>query len=316
MDQKVTLTVLGLLVAATTARADVGVVVAGEATMQPMLVRQLEGWLKKHNHTLVANPMPAEAVNTLTDCFVIEDEGCAKGVIEKRAKAKSIIFARVELQAGGDIDKTVTVTAYWFEGGQKMGSARKFCERCNESSLRATADDVMSQLMKSAPQAVGKLKLTSSPAGASCAIDGKPVSPTPLELDLAPGDHEVVLTRDRHRTEKRKVAVTAGETTALEVAMVAVDGKRSSTLLPVVTIGVGVAMIATGGVLLAIDKDRGPDQPEFIRDTAPWGVGIGLGGVLAVGGGLLWYRATKKSESQPIASVGRAGAVLGWAGSF
>lgn len=309
------LTIVMILAAtAARARADVGVVVAGEATMQPMLVRQLEGWLKQHGHTLVADPLPADAINTLTDCFVIEDEACARGVIEKRGRAKSILFARVELQAGGDINKTMTVTAYWFENGQKAASARRFCERCNEASLQTTTDDMMTQLIKSTPQSAGRLKLTSTPSGAACTIDGKPAGPTPLEQDLAPGDHEVIVTREHHRREKRAFAIKANETTAVDVALIAEEPRRP--LLPLITIGAGVAMIATGGVLLVIDKDKGPDQPEFIRDTAPWGVGIGIAGVLAVGGGVLWYRAAHQRESHPVAAVGREGGYIGWAGRF
>lgn len=309
-------TLLVLLLLVGTARADIGVVVAGEATMQPMLVRQLEGWLTQHGHTLVPNAMPADAINTLTDCFVIEDEPCARAVIEKRGRTKSIIFARVELQAGGDIDKTITVTAYWFQDGQKVASARRFCERCNEATLKSTADDLLAQLIKGGPKTLGRLKLTSNPTGAACAIDGKPAGSTPLEQDIAPGDHEIVVTRNRHRAEKRQIQIKPGETSSIEVALAELHDQPKGTLLPVVTMGAGVAMIVTGGVLFAIDQDKGPDEPEFIRNTAPWGIGIGIGGVLAVGGGYLWYRTTKNHESRPVAAVSRTGSFVGWAGSF
>lgn len=312
------LVVLSLLIAARTARAEIGVVVAGEATMQPLLVRQLEGWLKQHGHTIVPNAMPMDAINTLTDCFVIEDETCARGVIEKRARTKSIIFARVELQAGGDIDKTVTVTAYWFENGQRIASARRFCERCSEATLKTTADDLLAQLIKGTPKALGRLKLTSNPVGASCAIDGKPIGATPLEQDVQAGDHQLVVTHDNHRVEKRTIQIKPGETASIELSLV-VEIKQapsSGTLLPLVTMGAGVALLATGAVLFAVDKDKGPDQPEFIRDTAPWGLGLGLGGALAVGGGYLWYRSRKNHESRPVATVGPSGGFVGWAGSF
>jgi len=78
-----------LLMLSTTAAyagGDIGVVVTGEATMQPQLAAQLEGWLRQHGHQLIASPLPPEAVNTLIDCFVIEDENCARGVIDKRAQ--------------------------------------------------------------------------------------------------------------------------------------------------------------------------------------------------------------------------------------
>ena len=62
--------------------------------------------------------------------------------------------------------------------------------------------------------------------------------------------------------------------------------------------------------------DKGPDQPEFIRDTATAGVLVGIAGVAAVGGGFLWYRMTKNRESRPVATAGRDGAYIGWQGRF
>jgi hypothetical protein len=312
------LVLLLVLAFANTASADIGVVVAGEATMQPQLVRQIESWLKKKGHTLVAVPMPSDAIATLIDCFVIEDEACARGVIEKRGRAKSIIFARVDVQAGGDIERTVTVAAYWFEKGVKVGSARRFCERCNDATLRSTADDLMTQLEKAVPLATGKLKLTTSPTGAAVAIDGKALGEGPLDREIPEGTHELTITRERHRTETRTITIKAGETTSVDVTLsTSTDGGGGSkNWMPLATIGIGAALIVTGGVMLAMDQDKGPDEPEFIRDTAPAGVVLGIGGILAVGGGVLWYRMTGKRESAPLATVRGDAAYLGWQGRF
>lgn len=306
-----------VLALSSTATADVGVVVAGEATMQPQLVRQIEGWLKKRGKTVVPVPMPSDAIATLIDCFVIEDEACARGVIEKRGRAQSIVFARVDVQAGGDIERTVTVAAYWFEKGQKLGSARRFCERCNDATLATTADDLMAQLEKVIPVATGKLKLTSNPPGASCQIDGKSLGPTPIERDIPEGSHQITITRERHRTETRTVAIKAGETTSVDVALVSEGGGNKPTkLLPLAAIGVGAALILTGSIMVAIDQDKGPDEPEFIRNTGPAGVGFAVAGVAVLAGGVLWYRMTGQKESQPVATGGRDGAYVGWLGRF
>lgn len=307
------LVIIALLFAPSLARADeVGVVVTGEATMQPPLVKQVETWLKSHGHTLVAVALPSDAINTLVDCFVIEDEGCARGVIEKRGRAKVIVYARVDVQAGGDIEKTVTVTAYWFEKGQKAVSARKFCERCTDATLKTTADDLMSALVKAAPQSTGKLKLTSNPIGASCTIDGKPAGATPVDKDIPPGPHEITVERERHETARRSITVKAGEVTAVDVALVEVKAKPR--LLPLIAMGAGAAMIVTGVVMLAIDQDKGRDQPLFIRNTGPAGVGILAGGVVVAGAGFLWYRMTrgKAHESQPVVAIAHDSAYLGW----
>jgi hypothetical protein len=311
------LLVLVLLFAPRLAHAEqVGVVVTGEATMQPQLVKSLETWLKSQGHELVGSPLPPDAINTLVDCFVIEDEGCARGVIEKRAKSKVVVFARVDVQAGGDLDKTVTLTAYWFEKGEKAVSARKFCERCTDATLTTTANDLLVSLAKAAPHPTGKVKVTSTPAGASCEIDGKPVGSTPIDQDITPGPHEIIVVRERHETEKRSVTVTAGETTTVDVALVEKRASGGKRLYPAIAMGVGGALIATGVVMVLIDEDEAPDKPMFIRNTGPSGAGIAIGGLAVAAGGYLWYRMTGKRESAPVAAIGHDSTYVGWQGRF
>ena len=75
-----------------------------------VLAGQLDTWLRQHGYNLVSAPLPPDAINTLIDCFVIEDEGCARKVVEKRAKSKSVVFARVEVQQTAQSERTVTLT--------------------------------------------------------------------------------------------------------------------------------------------------------------------------------------------------------------
>src|SRR5690242_12538281 len=103
IDMRTLLPALAIVLAAATAQADdrtksdgaaAGVVVTGEATLQPQLVAQLEGWLREHGHPLVSSALEPDAINTLIDCFVIEDQSCARSLVEKRSKAATIVFAR------------------------------------------------------------------------------------------------------------------------------------------------------------------------------------------------------------------------------
>ncbi|MDQ3367315.1 MAG: PEGA domain-containing protein [Myxococcota bacterium] len=308
--------VLGLLVwMSSTVQADVGVVVIGEATMQPQLAAQLEGWLRQHGHQLVAAPLPPDAINTMIDCFVLEDENCATLVVKKRAKAQAVVFARVDLEAGAtDSERTVTLTAYWFDKARDAIAARRFCERCTDLTLRSTADELMTALTSAIRKDAGHLKLTSSPLGARVLVDGKPVGVTPLDYDLAAGTHQIKVERDG-REELRDVTIRSGETTVVDVALPRQGGGR---VLPLALIGGGGALLVTGVLLFALDEDvpsaRGA-QPEFYRDTAPAGVGLMIVGGLVTGLGA-YFMVTSGSSSAPVAAIASDSAYVGWAGRF
>lgn len=297
------------------ASADVGVVVVGESTMQPQLAAQLDSWLRKHGHQVVAAPLAPDAINTIIDCFVVEDEPCARKVVEKRSKAQSVVYARVDLQPGGAAnERTVAVTIYWFEKGKDAIAERRFCERCTDLTLRSTADAAISALAGATIKDVGRLKLTSSPRGARVSVDGKPVGVTPIEYDLAPGDHQVTLSHDSGSTQ-RDVVIRRGETTLVDVAL---DDGGSTRLLPKLLVGGGAALLVTGVVLFAIDEDEpapvGP-QDEFYRNSAPAGVGLALTGAVVGGiGAYLWL--SSRSKGAPVAAVSSHSGFIGWAGQF
>lgn len=320
-----TFILLSILLAASAARAagggtdEVGVVVTGESTMQPQLASQLEGWLKKHGHKLAPAPLATDAVNQIIDCFVLDDELCARKIVEKRSKAKAVVYARVDVQPGGDEGHTVTLFAYWFEKGHPAVAERRYCERCTDEMLRTTADDLMVALVSAGQKdTLGHLKLTSMPAGARIRVDDIPIGVTPLDYDLPSGPHKVAIQHTGHQSEQRDVAIRHGETTTVDVPLVAEPTKPRSkkTLLPLGVMGVGGALVVTGIIMVAIDQDPGPDQPFEIRNTGPSGVGIGIAG-LAVGvGGYLWYRSMTKHESAPIAAITRDSAYVGWLARF
>ena len=124
------LLVLAVVASAHVAHADgnvtVGVVVNGEATMQAPLVAQVESWLRGHGHQLQPTPLPPDAINRLVDCLVLEDQKCARNLIEKRARTESLIFARVDVSAG-DAGRDITLTAYWFVKGHNAAAERRVC---------------------------------------------------------------------------------------------------------------------------------------------------------------------------------------------
>jgi hypothetical protein len=90
---------------------------------------------------------------------------------------------------------------------------------------------------------------------------------------------------------------------------------HSSRVVPALVLGAGVAVLATGAVLIAIDQDDDGSRPHY-RDTAVLGVGVAIGGAAVSGvGGYLLYR-TRHTSSVPVAAVSRDMAYVGWLGQF
>jgi PEGA domain-containing protein len=304
-----------------TARADeVGVVVTGEATIQPQLSAQLEGWLTKHGHQLAPAPLSPDAINTMVDCFVIEDETCARKVVDKRSKSPSLVFARIDVAPGNTaLDRDVAVTIYWFEKDRSFVAKRKKCPKCTEPALRATADELIAALAVDAHK-VGQLKCTSNLAGADVAVDGRKVGVTPLDHPLAPGKYTIVVGTERRGEETRTVEVKAGEVTTIDVPLHVTDidnggGTHRSRILPIAVIGVGAGLAITGGVLLAIHQPPGIDSPLQRHNTAPAGIGFGVAGLAVAAAGTVWFMASG-TKSAPVAALSHDGAYLGWVRAF
>ncbi|MCW5802054.1 MAG: PEGA domain-containing protein [Deltaproteobacteria bacterium] len=297
---------------------EVGVVVTGEATIQPQLAHQLELWMTKTGHKLVATPLAPDAVNAIIDCFVIEDEPCARQVFDKRSKTGTIVYARADVQAGSTaMERDVALTAYWFDrSANTLVSKKKRCERCNEDKLRAAADELANELAATAGK-VGHLKCKSDPVGADVSVGNRKIGVTPLEQPLAPGTYKVVVGQ-----ESRDVTVVAGQTVDVDISLPfrgggRGGGKRSRT--PAIGVmAAGVALLATGVVLFAMDEDikeSGP-QPRTFNDTAPLGVGLAITGVVVTGVGAYLYGKKPSRRSSPVGAVTPNGGFVGWAGRF
>lgn len=317
------LAVAMLALAAAPARGDdsVGVVVTGEAMMQPQLTAQLETWLRMHGHELVSTPLPPEAVSALIDCFVLEDQGCARKVVEQRAKADSIVFAQVNVTSTEAApERAVTLTAHWLDKGKTARSERRTCERCTDVSMRKAADELMAALTgDDGPR--GRVKLRSRPDGATVSIGGQPIGETPLAHRLPPGMHELVFELEGRPAEKRIVTIDKGQVRTVTVAFPS-PPLSSRQKLGIGAIAGGVAL-GIGGALLITVLD-GDDDPtitmdpgkRYYYDTAPAGVALAASGALVVGAGVYLLVTKPSRRSVPTAAVVPGGGVVGWAGRF
>jgi hypothetical protein len=303
---------LALVLWTVPAHADgVGVVVTGDATIQPQLAAQLEDWLRQRGHLLVPSPMPADALNTLIDCFVIEDLACARAIVEKAAKAPMVVFAKVDISDSQSGMRDVTITAYWFETGTNATAVRRTCERCTDESMRTTTDDLMSTLAGKGRAEVGRVSLTSTPAGAEVKLDGKRVGVTPLTTAVPPGEHSFTMTLAGHADARGRVTVPRGETAELAVELTA--AKR--TRLPYAAIGAGSALILVGIVLVATSEEDTGEKPTY-RDTTALGVGLSVVGLAAAGAGVYLLLRGEPRASGPSVAIVPGGAYVGWARTF
>jgi len=276
------LIVAGVLAATSVARADhAGVIVTGEATLQPQLNAQVQSWLAHHGHELVAAPLDPEATSTLIDCFVIGDDTCARNLVEQHGRADTVVFARVDSTPNPESDGTrdVQVLAYWLQKGHAPIAERRLCERCTDKLMRAATEDVMAALVA--------LRTTHDPS-------------------LTVADAQTAAAISEPASANAAVSAPVDD-----------DRGRARKVLPYALLGGGAALAITGGVLIAANQSPDPhgvQQPTYRDTTTPGVVLLVIGAGAAAAGGYLWWHDSK--HGAPIAAASHDSAVIGWAGRF
>ncbi len=145
------LVVLALMTAVSAARADtspddrIGLVVRGTAGLRGRLEDHLAKQLRREGFSAVDAPMSRDALDTLGNCFIIEDIQCARGVVDARAKTPRLLYARVE-QSGG----SVTVDLTWFTAGGEPLAEQMKCDDCGET-FTDQVNPLVRQLAAKAP---------------------------------------------------------------------------------------------------------------------------------------------------------------------
>jgi hypothetical protein len=312
------LLVLGL-VSVAHAGAHVGVVVVGEPTKQRTVKVQLESWLEQHGYAPMRAPLAADAQKTLLDCFVIEDMACARGTFEKRSKADSIVFARIELGA----DREISLTGYWLAKSRDAVAEKRLCRRCDDAELRKTIDQLMTVLV-GASMGGGRLEIHTKPEGQAIVLDGQAIGNAPVERTVVAGPHQIKVVRDGRDVATKAVTIEAGASASVSLRAdepSPVDTRpppppppeQPSRVLPAALIGAGVVGLAAGGVYFYYGHKSGPSEPRIYPYATRDGVIATVAGAASViVGGVLWFR----GGSAPTVAITPSGASLGWAGSF
>jgi hypothetical protein len=309
---KSALVLLALLVAAGAARADsdggVGVVVTGapvggNTSLQLDVASHLEAWLRKHGHTIVPSPLSKDAINTIANCFQLDDLKCARGVVEARSKAESVVFARIEPSG-----KDLTFTTYWFVKGHEVISERRVCEQCADDDWQSLSDTMMKTLAQSQIE-TGKLSLDSEPSGLIVMIDNSEVGATPYDHELPVGRHSVALTQAGVIVAKKDIEIHEGKTKRL---MIETGVEHHSRLGPAILLGAGIALIGGGGISLYYGLQNGKwSYPQ----ATPVGIGmIAAGAGATIGGAILLSQSGRTAA--PVAAITPDSAYIGWVTRF
>jgi hypothetical protein len=293
--------------------AGVGVIVTGEPALQASVLTQVQGWLQERGYELVAAPFEPAAANTFTDCFIIEDMACARGVFESRARPDNVVLVRVSLEPGDARD--VVLTAYWLVKGHDAAVGARTCPACDDVALHRTIAEMLDALVEDSGLRKGRLVLDSKPSGLIVVIDGTKVGATPIARDVPPGSREIVLLYGGRAVARRTLEIEAGASAELVMTARLEDAQPRSRVLPGLALGLGVAAIGAGAALyLTSETDDG--SKLYYRETRPLGLGLAAGGtVLTAVGAWLWIRSGSR-HAAPIASIGPTGGIVGWARAF
>lgn len=304
--------------APTAARADdAGIAVGGTAKRwdRPPVVAAVEVAAQEAGWT-TPTTLTADDSNAVLKC-PIEPKPWVCVTSSNLRRLERMLVIAVADEKGKDGAPAIRVTARIANGSQLPVVESRLCERCTNDALVKTALDLAKQVLRTSAVQSGRtlIAVTSVPTGAQIKFDGEPVGTTDAKVPTFPGAHVIEIAKPGFATERRDVTAVQDETVEVAIEMRA-EGGGGSRLVPALVIGAGVAAIATGGVLFAIDEDTAPRDDPKINDTAPIGIGIGAAGVVAAGvGAYLWVRAGKR-ETAPSVAVTGGGAVVGWGGRF
>ncbi len=311
-----------LALAALPARASsVTVVTTGDADLQATVARHVETWLRGHAHTIAAS-LSAEASSTLLNCMTMDDQGCARGVVDAQAKGDSLLY----VQAIRSRTSNATVfNVYWFPRTKEPIGMRRACEECSPDLMRSILEEMLGMILGASKLERGRLSLHSNPEGMTVLLDNENIGVTPLEREVPAGPHTIVLMHRGQRVGERTLKVhpdvTAEITIPVTIPVDTDSGSQRAGKSPVVgflVLGLGVAAIGAG-VAFYVTSEEDDGSKLFYRDTKTLGIGVAAGGAVVAGLGVwLWLRTRGSDEtaSAPTVSITRNTGVIGWSRAF
>jgi len=254
---------------------------------------------------------------------VVGDE--ASACDEASCLAEAAHRLRVDFLVTGSIEehaKTYSVLLHLVEGrkGQRIGTHRDTCETCGAEEAAekmALAAATLRGRLASLGDQPSRFVVRSTPAGASLALDGKPVGRTPLDLELKAGEHVLRLSSQGYRPIEKTVSVVAGVDESVSLDLVAPQSRYPLDVMGYAAAAAGVLTLTAGVWLLHINErpiacgqrvDVNGRCPTEIDTATPAAVLIGVGSALgALGGAWIFLGRSRGSEEAPSPPSGETG---------
>jgi hypothetical protein len=295
------------------------------------LVDRIEDGLRRGNFTVIdaaanGGPIPSG------EC----DEACVRSTV---AGTDATHLVRASVVVDGR-DYNVRVELFLGETGELVATSNDICEICGHEELADMVGGLAATLRRKLSAAVDPpplLRVVAEPAGSLVTVDGEVVGVTPVEVTVAPGEHDIVVKKAGYVSHRARLAFLDGvvETirTDLEVAPVIVEeipveeapkrrGGEASRARPLAwaSLGVGAAATAGGVALLILDERpiRSDCTGENVDATGNcrWryntlGGGVVLtivgAGALALGAALLVRDRRRRGDEERRVAVGARG---------
>jgi hypothetical protein len=298
------------------AGSGVGLIVAGEPSLQDRVRGDIKSWIERHGYNLDAIALSDEASHTLSNCFVIEDPACARGEFEHQSRADQLVYVRIDLGSDSAKGRNVGLAGYWLIKGRETVADRQACEPCTNVDLSRAVDTMMTALFKATGLKMGRIRVA-EPIGLTMFLDGGNVGLTPLELDVKPGVHTIVLRRNDNEVGRTSVTVAIGDILTVPIKTTPIPEDRPSRIAPGLLILGGVGAMITGAVFVYYGERNSPNDYLIYPDATKQGILIGsIGGAALVAGLIWWWHGSSTPKNGPTALLGSDTMGIGWSGRF
>ncbi len=253
-----------------------------------------------------------------------EPERCTNRRCRQAAASEYERVHRIGLRVvAGPRTYEVELRAYRPGQDTAYATASGRCEICGVAELEQlvlSKADAISRRLASGELASASLAVTSVPLGADVLLDGEMVGTTPYEAAVAPGVHRVELMRNGYRPASMRVDATGGVRERVHAVLDATDTRSPRKVIGVVALGVGVAALAGGVTMLALDgrevgRRCGGDANRDLDGDCRWvhrtlggGIAMTIGGsVLAATGVTLLVLDRRQAKARRYALSGTIG---------